>query len=267
MTQAIAKYETSTAPTAWNSEQIEIIKQQIAKGASDAQLALFAQVCQRTGLDPFSRQIYCIMRGGNPTIQVSIDGFRTIAARSGLYGGSHTEWCGEDGIWRDVWLGNGNPSAAKTTVYRKGSDHPFVGVAVFKDYDQKVNLWLKMPSTLIAKCSESLALRKAFPAELSGLYTVEEFSPPEPEQIAEPSTKPPTPIELRKEAALDNLEILGWDKLKQREWGQKLNGKPSKDWGLREWERACVDLQERIDAESATSQEDLHRAEGFELEA
>ena len=72
---------------------------------------------------------------------------------------------------------------------------------------------------MIGKVSESLALRKAFPAELSGLYTVEEFPPPEPEQIAEPSTKTPTPIELRKEAALDNLEILGWDKSQQREWG------------------------------------------------
>lgn len=275
MTQAIAKYEISAAPTAWNTDQIGLIKSQIAVGCTDAELALFGQVCQRTGLDPFSRQIYAIKRNQyNPetrqkepkmTVQVSVDGFRTIAARSGLYGGSATEWCGEDGIWRDVWLGNGSPAAAKTTVHRIGSPHPFTAVAKFSSYAVSFNgklsgLWEKMPDLMIGKVSESLALRKAFPAELSGLYTVEEFPPPEPEQIAEPSTKTPTPIELRKEAALDNLEILGWDKSQQREWGQNLNGKPSKEWGLREWERACVDLQERIDKASATAQEDMHHA-------
>lgn len=166
---------SNLATQQWDSSQIEIIKQQIAKGCSDGELALFGQVCTKTGLDPFSRQIYAISRGGKLTIQVSIDGFRTIAARSGLYGGSTTEWCGDDGVWRDVWLSNSPPAAAKTTVWRKGSQNPFTGVARYGAYQQGNSMWSKMPEVMIGKVSESLALRKAFPAELSGLYTTEEM--------------------------------------------------------------------------------------------
>lgn len=175
----------------WNDEQITLIKSQIAKGCSDAELELFGQVCQRTGLDPFSRQIYAVMRNQfNPetrtkeprmTIQVSIDGFRTIAARSGYYGGSSTEWCDTDGVWLDIWLKDHPPAGARTTVYRLGCDRPFVGACTFKSYAQSFNgklssFWEKMPDTMIGKVSEAIALRKAFPAELSGLYTTEEMA-------------------------------------------------------------------------------------------
>jgi phage recombination protein Bet len=166
---------TTTALTLWTPEQTQLISSTIAPGCSNDELRLFAYACQRTGLDPFSKQIYAIKRGGKMTIQAGIDGLRSIAERTGQLDGSETFWCGDDGVWADVWLGSKPPAAAKTVVHRKGSTHPFVGVARFADYNAGQGLWSKMPAAMIAKCSEALALRKAFPADLSGVYSTDEM--------------------------------------------------------------------------------------------
>ena len=166
---------TSNSITVWTPEQTQLISTTIAPGCSSDELRLFAYACQRTGLDPFSKQIYAIKRGGKMTIQAGIDGLRAIAERTGELDGSSTEWCGDDGQWVDVWLSSKPPAAAKTTIYRKGSQHAFTGVARFADYNAGQGLWSKMPAAMIAKCSEALALRKAFPANLSGVYSTDEM--------------------------------------------------------------------------------------------
>jgi phage recombination protein Bet len=161
---------------AWNNEQLEIIRNQIAPGCTPSELALFAQVCQRTQLDPFSRQVYAIKRGNRMSIQTSIDGFRLIAERTGTYAGQLGPfWCGDDGVWREVWLSDTPPSAAKVGVLRKDWSEPLWAVARFSSYNQNQGLWQRMPDLMIAKVAESLALRRAFPAEMSGLYTAEEM--------------------------------------------------------------------------------------------
>jgi phage recombination protein Bet len=174
---------TSSSLALWTPEQTQLISTTIAPGCSNDELRLFAYACQRTGLDPFSKQIYAIKRGGKMTIQAGIDGLRSIAERTGQLDGSETLWCGDDGAWTDVWLGNKPPAAAKTTIWRKGAGHPFTGVARFQDYNAGQGLWTKMGATMIAKCSEALALRKAFPADLSGVYSTDEM-----DQAVEPVT-------------------------------------------------------------------------------
>jgi phage recombination protein Bet len=166
---------TSSSLALWTPEQTQLIATTIAPGCSSDELRLFAYACQRTGLDPFSKQIYAIRRSGRMTIQAGIDGLRAIAERTGELDGSHTEWCGDDGQWSDVWISAKPPAAAKTTIWRKGSSHPFTGVARFADYNAGQGLWSKMPAAMIAKCSEALALRKAFPANLSGVYSTDEM--------------------------------------------------------------------------------------------
>lgn len=166
----------------FSDDQVSVIKNQIAVGATDLELKSFIWQCQRTGLDPFARQIYFIKSGGKVQIQTSIDGFRLIAERSDKYEGQTPAlWCGPDGEWKDVWLSKDFPFAAKVGVMKKGFKEPLYAVARWDEYfSQPGFMHKKMPSLMLAKVAESLALRKAFPNEMSGLYTQEEMAQAEP---------------------------------------------------------------------------------------
>ena len=163
-------------------EKIELLKRTVAKGTTDDQFALFMTIAQRRRLDPFAKQIWCVLRKGEMSVQTAIDGFRLIAQRTGEYDGQGKPlWCGGDGVWKDVWLSDNPPAAAMVLVYRKGVSHPSPGIAHLKSYaayDDKARLqakWAQMPEHMLAKCAEALALRKAFPEDLSGLYTDDEM--------------------------------------------------------------------------------------------
>lgn len=243
---AVRKHPENTGLSIWNQEELEVIKNLICPGASDSELALFAKVCQRTGLDAFSRQIYGIMRNTRKqvngvwvddpklTIQTSIDGFRLSAQRSGEYGGQvGPEWCGTDRVWRDVWLEDYPPAAARVGVLRKGWTQPTWAVATWQEYAQTnkdgkpTGMWKNMPANQLAKCAESLALRKGFPQELSGLLTKDEMEQAErPEGVA---TYPGPQLKVVTGEVIDYCDADHWNKT----WHATVKGSRFEDDELR----------------------------------
>lgn len=167
---------------------LELIKQTICKGATDQEFELFAHICKKTGLDPFSKQIYPVFRWDKTaarkvmTIQTSIDGYRVIAERTGCYApGKEIEYrSGGDGHLLSA-------TAYVKKLTKDGTWHEVAATAFWAEYAQTSvdkksgetklsSFWIKMPYLMLGKCAESLALRKAFPAELSGLYTQDEMT-------------------------------------------------------------------------------------------
>jgi phage recombination protein Bet len=175
--------------------QVDLIKRTICKpkdrDATDDELALFVGQAKRTGLDPFDRQIYAVFRWDGREkrekmqIQASIDGLRLIAERSGHYVGQvGPYWCGENAEWREIWPKSlGYPVAAKVIVRKLIGGHvaETPAVAHWDEYvvtnrDGSVSrMWGEKSALMLAKCAEALALRKAFPNDMSGIYVAEEM--------------------------------------------------------------------------------------------
>lgn len=191
MSENIVKYESNGL----NKEQKELIKSTIAKKASDTELAMFFEICKMTGLNPFTKQIYLMpfwddeAKKYSHAVVTGIDGLRSLAMDTGEYDGqSEPIWIDKDGREYRVWTLNENPYACKISVYKKGVKNPTVGIAYFDMYAKTkqdkntgkyfyTGFWSKPSKAahMIAKCAEALALRKAFPAKLSGIHIEEEF--------------------------------------------------------------------------------------------
>jgi phage recombination protein Bet len=189
------RQEGSLAPT-MSQEQIDLIKNTVARGATNDELKLFLYTAQRTGLDPLTKQIHFIKRrvwnkrtndyDEVGTIQTGIDGYRVVASRNGLAGI-------EDAVFDDE--SGAHPNKATVTVYRmvEGQRVSFTASARWKEYAQldhktgdPTGMWKKMPYLMLAKVAEALALRKAFPNDLTGVYTNEEMQQADTDTPSDP---------------------------------------------------------------------------------
>ena len=172
-------------PADFNREQIDLIKATVAVGCTDLELALFLEVCKSTGLNPFLKQLYAIRRKTGReekmTIQTGIDGYRLIAARTGVHLGTTDPEFGPLNK-------EGYPEWARVIARRLVQGHiaEFPATARWSEYVQTKNewkngaatgnkmvadMWARMPFTMLGKCAEALALRKSFPGELSSVYS------------------------------------------------------------------------------------------------
>lgn len=215
MTQQLARYQARpTALTAYNEEEVELLKTQIAPGTTDKEFALFVTVANRRGLDPFRGHIFAIKRqqwdkrsGGyveKMTIQIAHAGLLALAERTNGYRGTTDPlFAGEDGQWTDVWLSPKPPAACKVGVYRKGFAAPVMGIALWKEYvqtgkdGQPMGLWKDKPTHMLEKCALSKALRRAFPDMEDALDDYEVDAEPDAGEYVETE-----PVPLRTIAAM-----------------------------------------------------------------
>lgn len=233
-------------------EEIALIHRTYMEGAKADDVALFVATCERTGLDPFARQIMPSSRNTQKNGQwitlwtwiVTIDGLRKIAVDSGDYEGQEGPWwCGEDGVWHEVWTKKSPCFAAKVLVHRKGFRTGLSGIAKYESYVQKKkdgqpnSVWTSLGDHMTAKCAEALALRRAYPNEMAGLYTSDEMAqagiepaPVKPMETIEPGQFTPKEWdEGEREEAKVQIGALADDLM---EWGldpeeiEKLISKP-----------------------------------------
>jgi phage recombination protein Bet len=172
--------------------------------ADRATVEAFLLQCERTKLDPWARQIYCIERGGKWSTSISIDGFRLVAERSGRYAGQTEPEFTADGVtWTNAWLAKTAPAAARVGVRRSDFVEPLFAVATWEGYVPRnkdgasapSGQWVSNGANQLAKCAEMLALRKAFPDVLSGLYGTEEMDQAtvSTARVAAPAAAPAAP--------------------------------------------------------------------------
>lgn len=153
----------------------------------------YLQTAKKLGLDPTLRQIYPVYRWDSRLgrermiIQTGIDGFRLVAQRSKEYGGQDDASYKVEEVFNPINGETKKQLIATVTVYKivGNTRMPVSASARWDEYAQKAKnkngeeyftgMWATMPYNQLAKCAEALALRKAFPQDLSGIYVAEEM--------------------------------------------------------------------------------------------
>ena len=175
----------------WDNTQLAALGQLGLADAGDGDRAVFLHVCQRTGLDPFARQIYMIARNekvGRPVAQEVDDPdrhrrlpgqprprretprVRGILGRAIFYDHEGNEY--------KVWVQPRPPAACEITYTvrdRDGNETPYTSVLRFTEYcrpkdGNPVAQWATKPAHMLEKCTEADVYRKAFPQDFSGIY-------------------------------------------------------------------------------------------------
>ena len=173
---ALRQGQAIASALGWNQELIDLLTRTICRGATTDELALFLQVCQRTGLDPFVGEIHAVKRYDSAlrrevmTIQTAVKGYRKKASETGLYDGTAGPyWKAKDGDWTEVWESDEFPYAAKFTVFKKGAAHPFTATCKWSSFVQITKeggpnkFWRTMPDHMLGNAAERHALMRAFP--------------------------------------------------------------------------------------------------------
>lgn len=172
----------------WTPEELKMIWAKMPQGVPIEEAFAFLSRAKALSLDPIGGQIILqshTMKGGEVryTIIVGIDGYRSMAIRTGLYApGDDTRFdYNEDGTLRSATV------FVKRYHAESNQWNQFSATAFFDEYcvfyydrdareRRPTQMWAKMGHTMLEKCAEAKALRRGFPEALSGLYTPEELA-------------------------------------------------------------------------------------------
>ncbi|MGH9056751.1 MAG: recombinase RecT [Acidimicrobiales bacterium] len=196
----------------WDGMQLAALGQLGLKGAPDGDLAVFLHVSQRTGLDPFARQIYMIKRREKVpntrdqytdkwSIQTGIDGFRVNRSRAERLAGvrgilGRPVFYDHEGTEYKAWVQRGNPAACEITyTVRDGNgETPYTSILRFEEYAQTgkgengqrylTGQWATKGAHMLEKCTEADVYRKAFPQDFSGVQLDDAMPVPDPDDTA-----------------------------------------------------------------------------------
>lgn len=203
MSNAVVPLSRS-AVVAYADRDLALIRRTVAADCNDDEFNLFIHTSRHLGLDPLRRQVYAMVfskenaQKRRMSIIVGIDGFRSIAERTGNYRPDEDEPSIE---YDPAIKSSTNPlGIVKATVrvwkFSHGDWHRVTGTAYWDEFapikDEwgfdaesgkrkptgKQTLdgqWPKMGRVMIAKCAEGQALRKGWPDDFSNVYAPEEM--------------------------------------------------------------------------------------------
>ena len=166
----------------FSDNQINTIKNTVAKGATNDELKMFIHLCNTYDLDPFAKEIWFIKYRDQTSIITSRDGYLKIANRNSHFKGMSSDvvYSGDkfiktkDGVQHAYGISNrGKPVGAYALVYRDDRDIPAYFYAPISDYGKNSGVWGQYPHAMILKVAEAMALKRAF--SISGLTTQEEL--------------------------------------------------------------------------------------------
>lgn len=178
----VATTETS-AISQFSNTDIDIIKNSVAKGTTDAELKYFLAVAASTGLNPFQKEIWCYKSGSDMLIFAGRDGFLSNAQKKNDFKGIRSAYvCATDKFKMNVVAGHieheftqadrGAIVGAYAIVKREGMDS-FIAWADFKEFNKGYNAWKSNPGSMIKKVAEAHALKQAY--SLSGVDSEHDY--------------------------------------------------------------------------------------------
>jgi phage recombination protein Bet len=167
-------------PVQLRDDQIDLIRRLCAKDANEDEFKLFMQIAKSSRLDPFKKEIYCLIfqtkHGRQQVIITGIGGYRAMAARD------HKDYDGSSAgqfTWFDpkqyTPAGQEIPETCTMEIYAKGSSHPTVATVRWGEYapkdlrEPRADFWNRMPTNQLEKCCESKGVKKRFPG-MSNIY-------------------------------------------------------------------------------------------------